>query len=80
LEIPLEVIKASEAGEGHHPLFAGLTRFYFILVVLSGGIFGMSLANAVFVDEMTSDNNEDLENKIDNLELQLKEIKEMLKS
>ncbi|MFT5983571.1 MAG: voltage-gated sodium channel [Ulvibacter sp.] len=79
-EIPLEVIKASEAGEGHHPLFAGLTRFYFILVVLSGGIFGMSLANAVFVDEMTSDNNEDLENKIDNLELQLKEIKEMLKS
>lgn len=78
-EIPLEVINASAAGEGHHPLFAGFTRFYFILVVLFGGIFGMSLANAVFVDEMTSDNNEDLEKKIDNIELQLKELKEMLK-
>ncbi|MFK7809448.1 MAG: ion transporter [Saprospiraceae bacterium] len=77
-EIPLEVINASEAGEGHHPLFAGFTRFYFILVVLFGGIFGMSLANAVFVDEMTSDNNIDLEKKIDDLETQIRELKTIL--
>ncbi len=78
-EIPLDVINASAEGEGHHPLFAGFTRLYFILVVLAGGIFGMSLANAVFVDEMTSDNNDDLEKKIDNLEIQLMELKEMLR-
>ena len=38
----------------------------------------MSLANAVFVDEMTSDNNADLEVKIDNLEAQIQELKALL--
>ncbi len=45
----------------------GITRGYFVIIVLFGGIFGMSLANAVFVDEMTIDNNKGLENKIDHL-------------
>lgn len=57
----------------------GITRFYFVLVVLVGGIFGMSLANAVFVDEMTIDNNRELEIKIDSLREELLELKEMLK-
>ena len=56
----------------------GVSRFYFIIVVLLGGIFGMSLANAVFVDEMTSDNNSDVEDKIDNLEKQIAELKSLL--
>ena len=59
-------------------LYAGFIRFYFIIVVLLGGIFGMSLANAVFVDEMTSDNNSDVEDKIDNLEKQIAELKSLL--
>lgn len=60
------------------PLYAGLTRFYFVIVVLLGGIFGMSLANAVFVDEMTIDNNMALEKKIDNLNNTVTELKKML--
>ncbi|MEM9835886.1 MAG: ion transporter [Bacteroidota bacterium] len=57
----------------------GATRLYFGFIVLLGGVFGMSLANAVFVDEMTMDNNEDLENKIDELGQQIAELKEMIK-
>ena len=53
----------------------GASRFYFILIVLAGGIFGMSLANAIFVDEMTIDNNVELEIKIDALQEQITDLK-----
>lgn len=56
-----------------------ITRFYFGLVVLIGGIFGMSLANAVFVDEMTIDNNLELERKIDHLNDQIADLKQLIK-
>jgi len=46
---------------------------------LMGGIFGMSLANAVFVDEMTMDNNLELEQKIDRLQEQIQALTEMLR-
>jgi voltage-gated sodium channel len=55
-----------------------LTRMYFAFIVLLGGIFGMSLANAIFVDEMTIDNNESIERKLSSMETQIKELKEML--
>ena len=38
----------------------------------------MSLANAVFVDEMTMDNNDALEAKIDNLHEEIRELKRLL--
>ncbi len=56
----------------------GASRFYFILIVLAGGIFGMSLANAIFVDEMTIDNNVELETKIDELQAQVMDLKLLL--
>ncbi len=59
-------------------IYIGLSRFYFVLVVLAGGIFGMSLANAIFVDEMTMDNNVVLEDKIDQLQGQIAELKNIL--
>lgn len=67
------------AQQGGNPLMVGATRFYFGVIVLLGGVFGMSLANAVFVDEMTMDNTSQLEAKIDRLEDQLGELKEMLR-
>ena len=75
----------AEAAANHNEvinpgLFAGAARLYFIIVVLSGGIFGMSLANAVFVDEMTMDNNLELEGKIDALQEQISELKELIKN
>lgn len=41
------------------------TYLYFIFVVISGGIFGLSLVNSIFVDAMVSDNNDELEKKIE---------------
>ncbi len=58
--------------------YGGLSRFFFVLVVLIGGIFGMSLANAVFVDEMTMDNNRGLEEKIDTMQEELVKIRRAL--
>ena len=59
-------------------LYVGFSRFFFVLIVLIGGIFGMSLANAVFVDEMTMDNNKELEAKIDGLQEEITRIRELL--
>ena len=72
-EIPNEISADAEAD-----WVIGLTRFYFGCIVLLGGVLGMSLANAVFVDEMTMDNNDELEAKVDALSEQIAELKNML--
>jgi len=56
-----------------------IIRFYFVMVVLMGGIFGMSLANAISVDEMTMDNKKELEEKIDGFDAEIQELKNLLK-
>jgi len=53
---------------------AFLTYLFFIFVVITGGIFGLSLVNSIFVDSMVSDNNDDLEAKIDKLEVQISKV------
>jgi voltage-gated sodium channel len=50
------------------PIPTFFTHLFYIFIVLSGGIFGLSLVNSIFVDAMVSDNNDDLERKIDELE------------
>lgn len=40
---------------------------YFMIILLSGGIIGLSLVNSIFVDAMVSDNNDALEAKVDKL-------------
>jgi len=47
---------------------------YFIFVVVSGGIIGLSLVNSIFVDSMISDNNDELEKKIDDLDNKVTQI------
>lgn len=63
----------------HGALAAFFIKIYFIFLVLSGGVFGMGLINAIFVDEMVADNNDELNQKIDQLQEQIKEISELLK-
>ncbi len=53
-------------------------RVYFVSIVFIGGILGMSLVNAIFVDEMTMDNNDALEEKVDALQEQIAELKNLL--
>lgn len=50
------------------------TYLYFVFIVLTGGVFGLSLVNSIFVDSMVSDNNDELEIKIDNLDAKITEI------
>ncbi len=50
------------------------TYLYFIFVVLTGGILGLSLVNSIFVDAMVSDNNDALENKIDELDKKIDKL------
>ena len=71
-------ISEAIADQTSHPVLVYLARFYIGFIVLIGGIFGMSLANAVFVDEMTLDNNRDLEGKIDELRERMDELKALL--
>lgn len=72
-DIPAAITKHS-----NNSWFIGISRFYFVLVVLIGGVFGMSLANAIFVDEMTMDNTRELERKVEGLSEQLEELKALL--
>lgn len=78
-EIPEAIVKNSS---GQLEFF---TKFYFIFITFTGGVFGLSIVNAIFVDEMVSDNNDELEARISKLEgkidvlieiLQAKEVKE----
>ncbi|MFZ5940278.1 MAG: ion transporter [Bacteroidota bacterium] len=53
---------------------AVLTKVYFVLILISGGIFGLSLVNSIFVDAMLSDNTEDISKKIDVLDNRIAEL------
>ena len=44
---------------------AFFSKLYFIFLLLTGGVCGLSLINAIFVDELVADNNDELEKKID---------------
>jgi voltage-gated sodium channel len=53
-----------------------IVRGYFVLAVMTGGILGLSIANAVFVDEMVIDNTNHVEAHLDLAVQQLKASQE----
>ncbi len=53
---------------------AFLTKIYFVIIVITGGVLGLSLVNSIFVDAMVSDNNDDLEKKIEDLDSKVNQI------
>lgn len=63
------------AARADSDLVAVLARIYFVIVVVVGGIIGLGLANAVFVDEMTADNTEKLEDKVDALLAEVRSLR-----
>lgn len=58
------------------PTIGSLVRFYFCLLLVMGGIIGMSLINSIFVDAMVSDNNDDVKAKLDEIEKKLDQLLE----
>ena len=54
-------------------------RGYFMISVLVGGLLGLSMANAVFVDEMTADNTDEVERMVTELRQELQEFREEMR-
>lgn len=75
-EIPAAIVNNPASPMG--ATATGMTRFYFACIVILGGVFGMSMANAVFVDEMMMDNNEELEKKVDELTEEVRALRRFL--
>jgi voltage-gated sodium channel len=67
-EIPEKIVL------GYSETASFFTYLYFIFILLSGGIFGLSLVNSIFVDAMVSDNNDELEQKIDKLQEKIDDL------
>ena len=54
---------------GHLPtVWSHLIRIYFCLLLIGGGIIGMSLINSIFVDALAADNNDDVKAQLNKME------------
>lgn len=49
------------------PIIGLFSKLYFIILLLCGGIIGLSLVNSIFVDAMVSDNNDELQKEVSQL-------------
>ncbi len=58
------------------PAIGSLVRLYFCLLLIGGGIIGMSLMNSIFVDAMVADNNDDVKKKLVELEQKIDKLLE----
>lgn len=61
-ELPDQIARNTDS-----EMMGAFARIFFIFAVLTGGIMGLSMANAVLVDEMVLDNNADLEREVEAL-------------
>ena len=59
---------------------AVLSKLFFSFCVFTAGVLGLSIANAVFVDEMVEDNTDELEEQVRQLQDQLDRIEERMDS
>ena len=55
---------------------AVFARIYFSLLLFFGGIIGMSLVNSIFVDAMAADNNDEVLDRLVQLEKKIDDMKE----
>lgn len=60
------------------PVLTHLIRLYFVIILILGGIIGMSFINSIFVDAMVADNNDTVEAKIDELNAKIDRLNEQI--
>ena len=60
------------------PAMAPFVRVYFSLLLIAGGIIGMSLINSIFVDAMVSDNNDDVKAQLAQMEAKIDELTKLI--
>lgn len=58
------------------PFWGKMIRLYFCLLLLMGGVIGMSFINSIFVDAMVSDNNDDVKAQLAEMEKKLDKLLE----
>lgn len=64
---------------GNLTVIPHLIRCYFTLLLIMGGIIGMSFINSIFVDAMVADNNDNVKKQLDDLQQSVNELKQLLK-
>lgn len=67
-------IPSACCGGNESPVMMGFIRLYFCVLLIAGGIIGMSFINSVFVDAMAEDNNDEVLKKISDLEAKIDEL------
>lgn len=60
--------------ENSGTVMAVFARIYFSILLFCGGIIGMSLVNSIFVDAMAADNNDEVLEKLSQIEQKLSKI------
>ncbi|MCH2022427.1 MAG: ion transporter [Saprospiraceae bacterium] len=70
--IPDEMVAGGKLGL----IGAFFTKFYFIIILVGGGIIGLSIVNSIFVDAMVSDNNNELEQQVAHIEQEIVSVQE----
>ncbi|MDP5172868.1 MAG: ion transporter [Bacteroidia bacterium] len=75
-EIPERII---QTGNVVAPLTYAI-KLYFMVIVTTGGLFGLSIVNAIFVEEMVRDNNDDLNRAVLELNRKVDVLLENVKS
>ena len=55
-----------------------LVKLYFSLLLIIGGVIGLSLVNSVFVDAMVSDNNDELNKEVAKLHEKIDSLTEKI--
>lgn len=55
-----------------------LVRLYFSILLILGGIIGMSLINSIFVDAMVEDNNDDVKKSLQQMQKTLRDMERKL--
>ena len=63
---------------GSSSVVAEFIRFYFCLLLILGGIIGMSFINSIFVDAMVADNNDETISKLEEIQKTIDEIKKQM--
>lgn len=72
-----DIPNAVAEGSGSE-ILGHIISIYFCILLIMGGIIGMSFINSVFVDAMVSDNNDQVEDELSEIKKQLEQITKML--
>ncbi|MBC8112330.1 MAG: ion transporter, partial [Verrucomicrobia bacterium] len=73
-----EKVVGEEDARAMPSFISTVTRFYFLFIILTGGIIGLSLVNTVFINEVTKENNHELEEKLSSVQADMTILKTML--